>query len=116
MIYIELINLIDTMTCVYFLFLSDICCETMIIDHKRDELVYPLAWLPYVQDRIYFSIDGDHDVVISLSKHTRPIDPRYLLGKFMLFQHKKEENKLKPIYYVMNMRLLSTADCIKYVQ
>ena len=84
----------------------------MIIDHKRDEFVYPLAWLPYVQDRIYFSIDGDHDVIISLSKHTRPIDPRYLLGKFMLFQRQQQQLDkciIMSIYYVMNMRLLSTA-------
>lgn len=54
-------------------------CLTLITDNSGDNWVYPLAWMPYIQEKITFSIDGDHDVAMSLSKHTDPIAVRYLV-------------------------------------
>ncbi|XP_072022100.1 uncharacterized protein [Amphiura filiformis] len=58
---------------------DDSCCDSLVLDHKRDDLVYPLAWLPYIQRKIHFTIDADRDVMISLSKQTHSFDPRYLI-------------------------------------
>ena len=57
-------------------------CLTLITDNSGDNWVYPLAWMPYIQEKITFSIDGDHDVAMSLSKHTDPIAVRYLVSKY----------------------------------
>ncbi len=62
--------------------MSDSCCETLVADHKRDDFIYPVAWLPYIQSKIHITINADRDVIISLSQQTRSFDPRYLLGKY----------------------------------